>query len=131
MRALSDNGQEEECACCHELEQVCNKSQEVNEKIKPALPFTCITDNPGFHTVCLDIWVLQAAWFGYKQQYGSRAYKVPEHNVNRHIAYHQLVRWCWGVTGKEIRVVLPTCAVFGHTFHLMAKVKEHKRDLSL
>jgi hypothetical protein len=21
------------------------------------------------------------------------------------------VRWCWGVVGKEIRVVLPSCAV--------------------
>ena len=102
---------EEECACCHEIEQVSNKNQEVNEKIKPARPFTCITDNPGFHTVCLDIWVLQAAWFGYKQQYGSRAYDGPEHKVNRHIAYRQLVRWCWGVIGKEIRVVLPSCAV--------------------
>ena len=95
---------EEECACCHEIEQD-------NEKIKPAQPFTCITDNPGFHAVCLDIWVLQAAWFGYKQQYGSRAYEGPEHKVNRNIAYRQLVRWCWGVIGKEIRVVLPSCAV--------------------
>ena len=102
---------EEECACYHEIEQVSNENQEVNEKIKPARPFTCITDNPGFHTVCLDIWVLQAAWFGYKQQYGSRAYEGPEHKVNRHIAYRQLVRWCWGVIGKEIRVVLPSCAV--------------------
>ena len=96
---------EEECACCHEIEQVSNKNQEVNEKIKPARPFTCTTDNPGFHTVCLDIWVLQAAWFGYKQQYGSRAYEGPEHKVNRHIAYRQLVRWCWGVIGKEIRIL--------------------------
>ena len=30
---------------------------------------------------------------------------------NRHIAYRQLARWCWGVLGKEIRVTLPSCAV--------------------
>lgn len=62
---------EEECACCHEIEQVANKNQEVIEATKPAQPFSCITDNPGFHTVCLDRWVLQSAWLCYKQQYGN------------------------------------------------------------
>ena len=102
---------EEECACCHEIEQVANKNQEVIEATKPAQPFSCITDNPGFHTVCLDRWVLQSAWLCYKQQYGSQAHQGPEHKIHRHIAYRQLVRWCWGVIGKEIRVVLPSCAV--------------------
>ena len=32
------------------------------EYTKPTLSYDCITDNPGFHTVCLDRWVLQAAW---------------------------------------------------------------------
>jgi len=26
-------------------------------------------------------------------------------------AYRQLARWCWGLLGKEVRVVLPSCAV--------------------
>ena len=34
-----------------------------------------------------------------------------EHKVNRHIAYRQFTRWCWGILGKEIRVVLPSCVV--------------------
>ena len=55
--------------------------------------------------------VLQAAWLDYKQEYGSRAYEGPEHKEHRHIAYRQLVRWCWGILGKQIRVVLPSCAV--------------------
>ena len=54
---------------------------------------------------------MQAAWFQYKQQYGTKAFEGPEHKNQRHIAYRQLVRWCWGVLGKEIRVVLPACAV--------------------
>ena len=29
----------------------------------------------------------------------------------RYVAYRQLVRWCWGYLGKDIRVVLPACAV--------------------
>ena len=65
---------EEECVCCHEIEQVATKNQEVMEYTKPTLSYDCITDNPGFHTVCLDRWVLQAAWLDFKQQYGSTAY---------------------------------------------------------
>lgn len=102
---------EEECLCCHEIQQVTNKNEEVFEQLKPTMPYSCITDNPGFHTVCLDQWVLQAAWFQYRQQYGDKAYEGPQHKIYRHTAYRQLVRWCWGIVGKEIRVVLPSCAV--------------------
>ena len=95
----------EECVCCHDIEQVANKNQEVMEYTKPTLPCDCITDTPGFHTVCFDRWVLQAAWLDFKQQYGSTAYEGPEHKISRDCAYRQLVRWCCGVVGKEIRVV--------------------------
>ena len=70
----------------------------------------CITQHPGFQAVCLNRWVLQTAWYQYKQQY-SRSYEGPQHKLNRHMAYRQLVRWCWGILGKEIRVPLPSCAV--------------------
>ena len=96
---------EEECVCSHEIEQVANKNQEVMEYIKPTLPYDCITGNPGFHTVCKDRWVLQAAWLDFKQQHGSTAYEGHEHKISRHCTYRQLVRWCWGVVGKEKRVV--------------------------
>ncbi|XP_028417280.1 uncharacterized protein LOC114541678 [Dendronephthya gigantea] len=52
-----------------------------------------------------------AAWLQYKQEYGSRADEGPEHKGFRQVAYRQLVRWCWGVIEKKIRVVLPSCAV--------------------
>ena len=29
----------------------------------------------------------------------------------RYIAYRQLTRWCWGWLGRNIRVILPACAV--------------------
>ena len=113
---------EEGRVCCHEIEQVANKNEEVMEYTKPTLPYNCITDNPGFHTVCLDRWVLQAVLLQYKQQYGSTAYEGPDHKISCHVAYRQLVRWCRGVVGKEIQVVLPSCAVstFGPTFHHQA-----------
>ena len=72
---------EEQCVCCREIEQAANKNQEVMEYPEPTLPYDCITDNPGFHAVCLDRWVLQAAWLDFKQQYGSTAYEGPEHKI--------------------------------------------------
>ena len=62
------------------------------EYIKPTLPYNCITDNPGLRTVCLDRWVLQAAWLQYKQQYGSTAYESPDQKNFRHVSYRRLVR---------------------------------------
>ena len=69
---------------------------------------SCIIQHPGFEAVCLNQWVLQTAWFQYR--YGE-PYDGPEDKLYRHIAYRQLARWCWGIVGKEIRVVLPSCAV--------------------
>lgn len=100
---------EEECVCCREVPQIVDKNQTVCQTEN--VDVSCITDNPGFKVVCLNRWVLEAAWFQYQQQYGNNAYEGPEHKRNRHIAYRQLVRWCWGLLGKEIRVVLPSCAV--------------------
>lgn len=31
---------------------------------------TCITRHPGFQTVCLDIFVLETAYYQYRSQYG-------------------------------------------------------------
>ena len=111
---------EEECVCCHEIEQVGKKNQEVMEYTKQTLSYDCITDNPG-----LDGWVLQSAWLDFNQQYGSTAYEGPEHKISRHCAYRQLVRWCWGIVGKEIRVVsdlfdFMTTDVFLFSIHYLA-----------
>ena len=92
----------EESVCCQEIKEVAQVEQ-------LGIP-GCITDNPGFQAVCLNQWVLQAAWSQYRQ-YGTRAYEGPEHKNKRHVVYRQMVRWCWGVLGKDIRVPLPSCAV--------------------
>ncbi len=52
-----------ESICCREIEQVkCTMELEGLG--------TCITDHPGFRSVCLDIWTLRIAYLAYKQQYG-------------------------------------------------------------
>ena len=72
--------------------------------------FKCITDHPGFQSVCLNQWVLQVAWLAYKQTYED-VYNGPQHKKYRHITYCQYVRWVHGHIGKDIRVVIPSCAV--------------------
>ena len=103
-------GRAEACICCQEIEQVKNKLNEAVTSGECEEEPTCITQHPGFHPVCINRWVLQTAWYQYKQQY-KESFDGPEDKLYRHIAYRQLARWCWGILGKEIRVVLPSCAV--------------------
>jgi len=103
---------ETESVCCQEIEAVRNQNLElVAEGIREEPP-NCIVDHPGFEGVCLNRWVLETAWYQYRQYYGNnQAHEGPSNRRHRHVAYRQLVRWCWKVLGKEIRVVLPSCAV--------------------
>ena len=59
----------DECVCCHEYDQVVQKCQEVEDLGLGPMP-TCITKHPGFESVCLNVWNLQAVYMEYKQQYG-------------------------------------------------------------
>ncbi|CAL9694937.1 unnamed protein product [Knipowitschia caucasica] len=52
----------------------------------------------------------QAVYGTYLQLFGD----MPEtmvHSNYRHLAYRNVVRWCWGYLGQHIRVVIPSCAV--------------------
>jgi hypothetical protein len=69
------------------------------EKIQD--PLTCITDNPAFAAMCLNLWVLRTAWYQYKQQY-ENSFEGPDHQRNRHVAYRQLERLGWGVVGRHV-----------------------------
>ena len=51
-----------ECVCCCEISQVQAKKELENVQ--------CITLHPGFQSVCLDVWVLQTAYFSIRQHYG-------------------------------------------------------------
>ena len=54
-----------ECLCCTEIEQMIDMLQQFDPDL------TCITGHEGFEAVCLNVWVLQAAYFSYRQQYGT------------------------------------------------------------
>ena len=48
-----------ECVCCCEIDQVNEKKQESLSSSE----VMCIIDHEGFDSVCLNVWVLQAAYF--------------------------------------------------------------------
>ena len=79
----------EESVCCQEITEVKWKNEEGAQVEQIKIP-GCITDNPGFQAVCLNQWVLQAAWNQYRQEYGTRAYEGPKHKNKRHVAYRQV-----------------------------------------
>ena len=99
-----------ECLCCKECEKTSATLADNINLFRRENCLNCITDHKGSQSVCLDPFVLQVAWLGYKQHY-KNAYKGPTHKKYRHIAYRQYVRWTHGYVGKEIRVVIPSCAV--------------------
>ena len=48
----------EESVCCHEIPEVVNKNEKVFEKDKLNEKPQCITENPAFGAVCLNLWAL-------------------------------------------------------------------------
>ena len=58
----------EECICCCEIARVVAKLEDSGA--------SCITE---FDAVCLNKWVLQTAYYQYKQQYGRRSDKPEVH----------------------------------------------------
>ncbi|XP_056014380.1 P2X purinoceptor 7-like [Ostrea edulis] len=92
-----------ESICCCEIDRVNSKKDSSDRKL------SCITQHPGFSLVCLDVYVLETAYYQYRSQYGELQTSIEERN--RYTSYRQLVRWCWGYLGKNVRVPLPSCAI--------------------
>ena len=61
--------------CCSELDRVIEKKEEGSSAV------SCIIDHKGFHSVCLDVWVLQTAYFNYWQHYGVAEEKAVQLSV--------------------------------------------------
>ena len=65
-----------ECVCCKEVSRVMDKVDELDES---SASIGCITEHPGFATVCLDVWVLQTAYYQYRQHHGGGTSAPPIH----------------------------------------------------
>ena len=91
-----------ECVCCKEISRTVAKMEEAND---PTV--TCITRHPGFESVCLNVWVLQAAYFQYRQEHGAASSPTATHE------YIQLV------TNKIQHSHFPPCFPLGNTDMLL------------
>ena len=63
-----------ESVCCHEIGQKWQKIEEQTE-----VQMSCITEHPGFQSTCLDVWVLETAYYAYRQQHGTDSYRGHEY----------------------------------------------------
>ena len=63
----------EECICCCSISKVVSRMEETGT--------SCITESEVFDAVCLNQWVLQTAYYQYRQQYGrySESESIHEH----------------------------------------------------
>ena len=90
-----------ECVCCWEIQSL---------RCKRRTWRTPVHSKPSWISNSLS-WSLctSGAYYQYCQQYEER----PEQGnaLKRYTAYRQFVRWCWHFLGKEVRVVIPSCAV--------------------
>ena len=60
-----------ESLCCCEIDRVVQKKEENESEV------ACIVNHDGFDPVCLNLWVLQAAYYTYRQRYGEPEEKEP------------------------------------------------------
>ncbi|CAH3128123.1 unnamed protein product, partial [Pocillopora meandrina] len=67
---------------------------------------SCITEHPGFQSICLDFWVLETANYAYRQQQGTEI--TPETSKLNVFCF---ICFCWEYLGKHFRVAVPSCAV--------------------
>ena len=65
-----------ECICCQEIKDIKEKCDLFNKDNDTGI--SCITEHPGFPTVVLDIYVLEAAYHQYKQNHGKLDVKSQE-----------------------------------------------------
>ena len=64
-----------ESVCCAEISQVWQKVEDQ----RPEIQMSCITEHPGFQSNCLDVWVLEAAYYAFRQQYGADNHTAHEY----------------------------------------------------
>lgn len=70
---------EDECMSCNEMEKVMARILEWREVNDPDT--LCVTQHEGFGANCLNIWVLQNAYFAYRQAHGN----YPANSLHRYV----------------------------------------------
>uniref|UniRef100_A0A8C1WP32 P2X purinoreceptor 7 intracellular domain-containing protein n=1 Tax=Cyprinus carpio TaxID=7962 RepID=A0A8C1WP32_CYPCA len=94
-----------ESVCCREVDAYWSLVQNLD----PPEDITCLTLHPGFEASCLNPFVLQIAYMNFRQEHGPLQASRPEQF--RYTAYRQVVRWAYGILGRNIRKAIPSCVV--------------------
>ena len=67
MWNVPTNANVSESICCVEIGQIWQKVEDQ----KPEVQMHCITEHIGFWSNCLDVWVLETAYYAFQQQPGA------------------------------------------------------------
>ena len=62
-----------ESVCCTEIGQVWQKIEDQ----RPDVRMSCITQHKGFQSTCVDVWVLETAYYAFSQHHGPDNNTVP------------------------------------------------------
>ncbi|ESO88706.1 hypothetical protein LOTGIDRAFT_125676, partial [Lottia gigantea] len=92
-----------ECICCHEVDAAQHRMED---------GYKCVTDNPYFGSICLEVEVLKVAAIARADFRQDILQELIPNEVLRHQAYRQFIYWIHQRLGKNHRRVIPACAVW-------------------
>ena len=69
----------------------------------------CLTFTNGFYVNCIDEDSLEVSTYSFVKEDQGVDNDHAMHKLIRHVAYRRLVRWIWGILGKNVRKRLPAC----------------------
>ena len=102
-----------ESVCCTKIGQLWQKVEEQ----WPETQISCITEHPGFQSICPDVWVLETAYYAHRQQRGTDNYITGgpssscEMIILRNNSHGGIIRVCMEIfttalRNKKIRQIL-------------------------
>ncbi|CAH3137428.1 unnamed protein product, partial [Porites lobata] len=53
--------------------------QQQQQSQQTEVQMSCITEHRGFQSTCLDVWVLETAYYAYRQQHGTDSHRGHEY----------------------------------------------------
>ncbi|XP_041371807.1 uncharacterized protein LOC121385267 [Gigantopelta aegis] len=103
------------CSCNHcvpvpskDGEFCCQMDSDIKRKMT-SMRIQCITQHEGFLGNCLNLHVIEAAFYEFLENNGPLGSEQAIHKVYRHLAYKNFTRWIWRKLGQKTRKALPSC----------------------
>ena len=68
--------------CCHYYSQF-----KVRLVGRDGTKYNCITETPGFHSICIDMDNAEMCYYEFRESYGPHGDEEEKHELYRHLAY--------------------------------------------